>query len=392
MAMAFKLIEKDWHNVIREAARADRSSLRIVCPFIKTVAIRKLAEAVNPDRIEVITRFRLADIYEGVSDIGALRFLLMNDAKVRGVKNLHAKLYLFGESSALVTSANLTLAGMESNHELGFITSDPKLVRECRTYFDKLWARAGDDLVSERLDVWQEKVHREWANAGRSNNPKGLGDHGANAGLPDDDVIVPERVADAPQAFVKFFGHKSSRELRTQRVVDEVDSGTAHWACAYGKRPNQVQDGAVMFMGTLVRNPNDIIIFGRAIGMKHDPKRDVASDADIEEREWKERWSYYIRVHHPEFIRGRLADGIPLSTLKAKFGANSFASTKRNAQAGSGNTNPNLAYTSKPSVQLTPESYKWLNERLEQAFQKKGKLSNALLRKLGGPVMLDEEE
>ena len=36
----------------------------------------------------------------------------INNARVRGVRNLHAKLYIFGESRAIITSCNLTEAAL----------------------------------------------------------------------------------------------------------------------------------------------------------------------------------------------------------------------------------------------------------------------------------------
>ena len=48
-----------------------------------------------------------------------------------------------------------------------------------------------------------------------------------------------------------------------------------------------LKDDAVIFMGRLTRDPNDIRVFGWAIGMQHKPGRDDATLADIELRPWK---------------------------------------------------------------------------------------------------------
>ena len=81
--------------------------------------------------VRVITRFNLADCASGVSDVSALRILLDAGAKIRGVKNLHAKLYIFGATRAIVTSANLTNAALVSNHELGMVCDDALIVQRC---------------------------------------------------------------------------------------------------------------------------------------------------------------------------------------------------------------------------------------------------------------------
>jgi phosphatidylserine/phosphatidylglycerophosphate/cardiolipin synthase-like enzyme len=67
--------------------------------------------------LQAITWFNLADFAKGVSDIDALRMLLDAGASVRGIRNLHAKVYLFGVSRAIITSANLTAAALDRNHE-----------------------------------------------------------------------------------------------------------------------------------------------------------------------------------------------------------------------------------------------------------------------------------
>jgi superfamily II DNA or RNA helicase len=70
---------------------------------------------------------------------------------------LHGKAYLVGDVEdgrlALVTSANLTGAGMYRNLELGLTNYDPPVAKLAITWFDGLWARAVDytDDLTELL-------------------------------------------------------------------------------------------------------------------------------------------------------------------------------------------------------------------------------------------------
>ncbi len=61
---------------------------------------------------------------------------------------LHGKAYLFGDPPdarvALVTSANLTGAGLHSNLELGVANYDPPVANSAVEWFDTLWERAID--------------------------------------------------------------------------------------------------------------------------------------------------------------------------------------------------------------------------------------------------------
>ena len=68
-------------------------------------------------------------------------------------KFLHGKAYLFGDHvdarAALVTSANLTAAGMWQNLELGLVHYDPEVAKRAVNWFDALWEQASeykDDL------------------------------------------------------------------------------------------------------------------------------------------------------------------------------------------------------------------------------------------------------
>jgi hypothetical protein len=166
----------------------------------------------KPKALKAITRFNLADFAEGVSDIAALRRLLASGGTVRGVRNLHAKMYLFGSKRAIVTSANLTEAALNRNHEFGLISEETEIVVACRRYFDNLWMRSGADLTIPQLDQWDETVTRHRAEGGRPNRPIGLGDFGVDAGMVNPPpTALPIVVADAPQAFVKFLGEGDNR-------------------------------------------------------------------------------------------------------------------------------------------------------------------------------------
>jgi phosphatidylserine/phosphatidylglycerophosphate/cardiolipin synthase-like enzyme len=125
--------------------------------------------------VQVITRFNLTDFANGVSDISALRSLLDAGATVRGVRNLHAKLYLFGTNRVIITSANLMIAALDRNHEFGIVAEDNAVIAACQTYSDDLWRRGGKDLSRNQIDAWDKTVTHHRALGGRSNKPAGGG-------------------------------------------------------------------------------------------------------------------------------------------------------------------------------------------------------------------------
>jgi len=385
--VTFRLVDTEWDAELRHAVQAECASLYIVCPFIKRRAVARLLENGSPATIRVITRFNLGDFYEGVSDVEALRLLLERGAAIRGVRNLHAKLYLFGGNRVAVTSANLTDAALLRNHEFGFVSDDVDTVRGCQGYFDDLWRRAGKNLSETRLKVWEERLANSLVRTAPSATASGLGDEGVDAGASAEPIALPAWTGDAGQAFVKFFGEGDNRAEQTVRVIDEVNRSGCHWACTYpkGKRPRRVRDSAVMFMGCFVRDPNDIRVYGRAIGIQHRPGRDDATEADAIRRNWKAKWPHYVRVHHPEFVAGQLSDGISLYELMSRLGSSSFVGTQQNAATGKGNTDPHRAYLQQAAVELSPQGAHWLNERLEAAFVRCGRLAPATMEKLDWP-------
>src|SRR5687768_16633111 len=129
--MNTRLVDSGWSQEIAEALKEDASELLIISPFIKLSALQRLLSA-KPKVFKAITRFNLMDFSQGASDIAALRRLLTYGSPVRGVKNLHAKMYLFGLKRAMVTSANLTEAALSRNHEFGLVSHDQEIIAACR--------------------------------------------------------------------------------------------------------------------------------------------------------------------------------------------------------------------------------------------------------------------
>ena len=176
--------------------------------------------------------------------------------------------------------------------------------------------------------------------------------------------------------FVKFFGQGSNRSPRDRSVLDAVATSGSHRICTYplGRRPRAVREGDVMFMGHLVRGPNDIRVYGRAVARAYEEGRDDASAEEIARRPWLERWPYFIRVDDMEFIDGTLGDGVSLGELMDELGAYAFGSTAENADQGIGNVDPRQSIRQAAAVRLTEAGTSWLEEELERAFRRFGKV------------------
>ena len=393
--MTFRMVDRDWESEFVDGLRRHPGALRIVCPFIKRRALARIFST-QPAFLRVITRFSLPDFAEGVSDIEALRLFLDAGGTVRGVHGLHAKLYIFGTGRAIITSANLTSAGLAVNREFGVVTDDSAAIERCVVWFDALWQDAGNDLQRSQLDNWAHRVSSHLASRAHPSESKDLGDFGAVASFEPLPFSSPPPIfMDPPQAFVKFLGEGNKRVPLDCPTYEEVDRAGCHWALAYpaggDRRPTGVQNGAVMFISRLVKGP-DIRVFGRAVALKHEAGRDDATPADIERRPWKARWPRYIRVHHAEFVSGTMQNGISLAEMMDTLGSDSFAPTQRNAASGQGNTNPRRSFMQQAAVELSHQGFEWLNARLQNALDLHGRLPGHDLLELDWPEVPTEPQ
>jgi hypothetical protein len=135
-------------------------------------------------------------------------------------------------------------------------------------------------------------------------------------------------------------------------------------------------------MSRLTKSPNDMRIIGRAIAIAHDADRDMAFPADIELRDWLPQWPFLVRVHHPKFIAGTLANGVSLNDLVDALDALAFRSTKRRLRAGEQHINPRRSYGQKPDVELSEEGFAWMTEHFEATLAQHGSIPDDQIRRL----------
>ncbi|MFC1822987.1 phospholipase D family protein [Thermodesulfobacteriota bacterium] len=383
--MEYKFIDNDWIKLFQSISRRTATEYKFITPFIQLRTIKEILKN-RTIKFKLITRYNLQDFYDGVSSLDALKFILNYGGQIKGIKNLHSKLYIFDSKESVLASANLTQAALLRNFEFGMHTTNIDATYSMEAYFDYLWNKIPSILELEQIEKWQKDIDSSLQKGKDSYRKNKLKDHGFVIGreLSDQDSNIILKSYGSSQYFIKFFGVGNNRADNNKRIIDEVKRSGCHWACSYptNKKPRSVKDGAIMFMGHLVSNPNDIMIHGYAIGNKYKDIRDDASDRDLKIRPWKKEWSRYIRVHDAKFIDGVLKDGVSMNSLMNKFDYRSFVSTLRHKIEGKGNINPRKAYSQQASVQLTPKSAKWLMEELEYRLKYIGRISNSRLSKI----------
>jgi hypothetical protein len=266
----------------------------------------------------------------------------------------------------------MTFGGMRRNFECGIYLNDKMIINELHSYFNDLKRKANNKLTSTNCDEWDK-------NLAKIKVPKIKADK-----LPDLGATLKPDINEV-NYYIKFFGtgNKGRQELNYS-VRDTINSSLCHYACTYpiNRRPKRINDGDVIFMARMTKHPNDYSIFGKAIAKRHRNIIDDATEKEKIEREWKKKWPHYIRVIEPVFFDGKLKDGIFLHDLINKFKHNSFESTKRNHEKGSGNINPRESLTRKPDVKLTIQSAVWLDQKLDEVIKKKGIINDSFLKSL----------
>lgn len=114
----------------------------IVSPWIKECAWEKIAVhlerfARRGGTLNVFTRADPSDYTNGLADDISKEVERLGGELI-SVRQLHAKLYVADRREAIVTSANLTRGGIESNCESGIWLDDPAAVEEICEFVDSL--------------------------------------------------------------------------------------------------------------------------------------------------------------------------------------------------------------------------------------------------------------
>ena len=144
-----------WRQTLEELAERASSTIRVACPFVKTAGVGVLLERKPPQvTVHLVSVVKAAHYHRGVSDTDALRAVLNSGGQVTNNQRLHAKVYLFDETAAVVTSANLTERGLSSPYEYGVLLRDHSLVAQVSADFERLCppevtGPVGEDALAE---------------------------------------------------------------------------------------------------------------------------------------------------------------------------------------------------------------------------------------------------
>jgi HKD family nuclease len=350
-----QVINNNWlHHFLNELK--DTTKVCLVSPFITNSMVSHLLKNWTGDEIKVITRFNLNDFRSKVSSLSALESLVKKGISVNGISGLHSKAYLFDERSAIITSANFTTGGFFNNYELGVLTNDANKIKDIRQYIEFLWSVSNEQLTIEQISEWKQLLAKY-----KAEKPiEDLLDYG---------VSPIKKVIGEKRYFVKFYGTGVYRANLDETVKDQVEGTHCHFAVTFpdGKgRPRRYKEGDIVYMACMLHE-NDYAIFGKAVCRKHIDNRDIASDEDIEQIEWKERYPIYIRVHSGEFLNTSFKYCPKLKTLMYEIGAECFEKSKARYLSGQLRYEPQYSLRQQADVELSEEGAFWMETEFQKA-------------------------
>jgi hypothetical protein len=134
-----ELLPSPWAERFDSLVESACTSLVLCSPYIgrgpcERIARRSAAAGRPALRVSVLTELSSGNILSGATDVAALAAILecSESTEVRFLPSLHAKVYIADETSAVVTSANMTDSGLSRNLEYGVLFRDRGTVREIR--------------------------------------------------------------------------------------------------------------------------------------------------------------------------------------------------------------------------------------------------------------------
>jgi len=160
-----ELYSSPWRKTFESFLSGVSGDLVIASPFIKATEAARVCDTLGGSsvRLRVLTNIRSESVLNGSLDMAALRLFAkaVPDSEVIAVPKLHAKVYIRDHDFAVITSANLTPSGLDSNYEYGIGLRDVPLVTQVRNdieAYGRVGSAVSAELLAEMSSVSDELV------------------------------------------------------------------------------------------------------------------------------------------------------------------------------------------------------------------------------------------
>ena len=126
-----KLLNEPINDLFYDLVSLSTTKIRLCAPYVKNEIIQEIYSLKKQDvSVDYISNFSLPNFYKKSSDIEAFDSIARRNDRMFNCQLLHAKLYIFDDKKAIVTSANLTSSGFKRNIEYGVYLEEPGMVNQ----------------------------------------------------------------------------------------------------------------------------------------------------------------------------------------------------------------------------------------------------------------------
>lgn len=380
ITMSITLLTDNHYEEFTDEFRKIKRRLNIITPFLSFPAIERMLGEVN-DTVEIslITRFKREDFINGVSNLEALKLLLSKEAKIYAIKDLHTKLYLFDEKSAIIGSANLTGRGLLDNVELSLLfRNEHVIVDELVEYFNKLVNSAQRYIIdNDKINSEIEKIESIVDNRKNKNvNYRNSNQWGVEIGTKE----IVEKL-DGIQSFIeeKVFEEKNSSDVSywlkfagtgeelmdPETIFRESKLADGRITEHSGRRPSGIKEGDVIYLTPLSwdKKSKTPIIVGKAKTKGFREGNEVTeADKNRHGYHWMERWPYYFELFDIQKIEGNINNGVSLNKLLTELQSNFYYSTRGKSLSIQ---ELKSRHYQKSHIKITPYAAKYIDELLK---------------------------
>ena len=388
--MSIELLTNEHMISFKNALNNASNSIKIISPFIGLNTSKIIVEFMkkNPNcDCTIITRFYTQDFLEGVSSLEGLKLLKQSNVKLYALKNLHSKLYIIDNNYGIVGSANFTMGGFKSNHELSLVIEDEsELLNELNNYFcdlkENIESNGDWEILINKIEEEIELTDKLFKNRKDktikfTNNKKwGASITAKESDIQEQNIIEDylrqDLMIDNDIAWLKFEGTGSDRWNNINKYAPHKLKSKGIYAAFFPRNPRGIESGKSIFISVLSYDEkgNAIpMIIGRAKSYGYNPNN-IVYDIDKQNAMWIERYPYYIELYDIEVIDSEIVNGISLNTLIMQLGSDLYPTT-----IGKNIVQEDIKkrHHQKSHIIITSIAKKAINDKLDSLLNKYGK-------------------
>ena len=138
MKQAVTMLRSPFEGHLRDLFRRAEDDVMVISPFVTQYGLAVLHESLEDSaqgrHLAIMTNISANTVQHGALDLKSLATFCgsQEGCQVRNLPGLHAKIYVADETTAIVTSANLTRGGQTANYEYGTLIRDTASVGRIR--------------------------------------------------------------------------------------------------------------------------------------------------------------------------------------------------------------------------------------------------------------------